>query len=200
MDRLQENQRLEYLDIIRRESEKLENMINEFPDFTRLQDGKYPLTFSSTFLDEILLELSEVYGKQASQQGIKLELAMPESTPPIAADPNAIRRVFANLLDNALKFSKEGGTIRVESEALDDHVQVRVQDDGMGIYPDDLPYIFDVYHRGGGSKDSVGHGVGLAAVKAIVEGHGGKVTVESEQGKGTVFKVILPVCTRQDRK
>jgi len=140
----------------------------------------------------MLLELFDVYRSLAADRGIELILRDEETLPIIEADAERLRQVFTNLLDNALKYSTEGGRVTVEMQETDEDVRVRVTDQGPGIDPDDLPYIFDPYHRGKDSGRKGGYGVGLAAVKAIVEGHGGKVLVESEMGKGSAFTVVLP--------
>jgi len=115
-----------------------------------------------------------------------------EELPVIEADADRLRRVFTNLLDNALKFSKGRGTVTISTHETDKDVVIKVRDQGIGISTGDLPYIFDPFHRGQVGEETEGFGVGLAAVKTIVEGHGGQVLVESELGKGSVFTVVLP--------
>jgi signal transduction histidine kinase len=95
-------------------------------------------------------------------------------------------------LDNALKFSREGGKIIIATYETDHDVIVKFIDQGAGINPMDLPYIFDPFHRGQARRKTEGFGLGLATVKAIVEGHGGRVLAESELGKGSIFSVVLP--------
>jgi signal transduction histidine kinase len=112
--------------------------------------------------------------------------------PVIQADPNRLRRVFNNLLDNAFKFSNRGGTIILSPEENDREVMVTIIDEGQGIDPEDLPFIFDIFHRGKEAGKKKGAGIGLASVKAIVEGHGGKILVHSEPGKGSAFTVVIP--------
>ena len=112
--------------------------------------------------------------------------------PIIEADANRLRRVFTNLLDNALKFSKSEGAIILSTDQTEKDIVVKVKDGGIGIDPKDLPFIFDTFNRGKGAEKREGFGLGLATVKAIVEAHGGRILVKSELGKGSVFKVILP--------
>jgi len=150
------------------------------------------LNLSATSLDKELMELSDAYQLKASQSGLRLELKNEEELPVIICDSNKMLRVFSNLLDNAIKFSKDKGTITLSTHATPDEVIVEVKDEGIGIEPDELPYVFDSFHRGRGVEQKEGFGLGLASVKAIVEGHGGRISVESEPGKGSVFSVILP--------
>jgi len=190
---INEDKKDQYLSIIKKETRKLEFLIDDFLDFSRLQTGKLSLNFSAASLDKELLELFEAYQSRAMQSGtIRLEMDNPESLPVIDADVNRLRRVFTNLLDNAFKFCRENGTISIRTRESDETVQVEIADEGIGIDAEDLPYIFDPFHRGKYAGKYEGYGVGLAAVKTIVEGHGGKVLVKSERGKGSVFTVALP--------
>jgi signal transduction histidine kinase len=138
------------------------------------------------------MEILDSYRLSASESGIKLELQNEESLPVIEADVNKLHRVFTNLLDNALKFSKEKGTITVATDESATEVIVRVEDEGIGIPPDELPYVFDAFHRGADTGRKEGLGLGLAGVKTIIEAHGGYVRVDSKEGEGSVFTVVLP--------
>jgi len=180
------------LGIIKNESGKLESLISEFLEFSRLQTGTLKFNFSATSLDKELMELSDSYLLRASESGLSLELKNEEELPVIMADTSQLRRVFTNLLDNAIKFSKGKGTITISTHETAEEVVIKVKDEGMGIEQDELPYIFDSFRRGRDAEKKEGFGLGLAAVKAIVEGHGGRVVVKSEPGKGSVFTVALP--------
>ncbi|MBN1843608.1 MAG: PAS domain-containing sensor histidine kinase [Deltaproteobacteria bacterium] len=186
-----------YLEIIRNEENKLESLVHDFLEFSHLQSGMLKLDFSATSLDEILLELFEAYQPASLQHGLRLELKNEEPLPIIEADCDRVRRVFTNLLDNAFKFSKQKGTITITTEATDQDIMVRVIDEGTGIDPRDIPYIFDSFHRGHKGKRQ-GYGLGLAVVKTIVEGHGGRILVKSELDKGSVFSVVLPKDRQRD--
>jgi signal transduction histidine kinase len=123
---------------------------------------------------------------------MKLELRSDEPLPIVVADADRLHRAFSNLLDNAIKYSKEGGTILIATEENDQEVIVRIIDQGMGIDPSDLPYVFDPFHRGKDAQEKGGFGIGLSTAKAIAEGHGGRVLVKSELAVGTEFTVVLP--------
>lgn len=189
---IDEEKRKNYLEIIRKEASRLELLVSGFLELSRLQADKLNLTLSATSLDKELMELFEAYEPEASKYGIKLELQNTEPLPIIDADTISMNRVFTNLLENALKFSKEKGTITVATQETDQDVIVKIKDQGVGIDPADLPYIFDPFHRGQGAGKKEGYGMGLAAVKAIVEAHGGRILVESKPGKGSIFTVVLP--------
>jgi len=189
---LSEEKKIKYLDIMKNETGKLSFLVNDFLEFSRLQTGRLKLEFSATSLDKELMELFDAYQVKAKQAGINLELENEEELPIIEADANRLRRVFTNLLDNALKFSKSKRTITISTHQTEKDIVVKVSDEGEGIDFKDIPYIFDSFNRGRGAEKKEGFGLGLATVKAIVEAHGGRVLVKSELGKGSVFKVILP--------
>jgi len=189
-----------YLGIIKDESGKLESLVNDFLEFSRLQTGKLKLNFSATSLDKELMEILDSYRLKASQSGIELVLQNEEGLPIIEADTRQLRRVFTNLLDNAIKFSKGEGIITISTNETAEKVIVKVKDEGIGIKYDQLPYIFDSFHQGHTGRKTEGFGLGLAAVKTIVEGHGGRVFVASELGKGSVFTLVLPKIQKADDK
>ena len=189
---LDEEKKIKYLDIMKNETGKLSFLVNDFLEFSRLQTGRLKLEFSATSLDKELMELFDAYQVKAKQAGINLKLENEEEFPIIEADANRLRRVFTNLLDNALKFSKSAGTVTISTDQTEKDIVVKVKDEGIGIDPKDLPYIFESFNRGKGTEKKEGFGLGLATVKAIVEAHGGRVLVKSELSKGSVFKVILP--------
>ncbi len=187
-----------YLEIIRDESGKLEMLISDFLEFARLQTGKLKLNLSATSLDKELMELCEAYQPKVSSAGLTLKLENENALPPINGDPRQLRRVFTNLLDNAVKFSQKGGNVIVSTMTDASEIRISVKDQGMGISDDELPRIFDAFHRGKVGTKAEGFGLGLAAVKAIVEAHGGRVLVESEMGKGSTFTVVLPISSPQN--
>jgi two-component system phosphate regulon sensor histidine kinase PhoR len=182
----------EYLGIIKNESGKLELLIDDFLEFSRLQTGKLKLNLTATSLDKELMDILDSYRLRASESGIKLKLQNEVVLPVIEGDAHKLRRVFTNLVDNALKFSKEKGTITVTTEETATEVIVKVEDQGIGIPSNELPYIFDAFHRGSGTEGERGFGLGLAGVKTIIEAHGGHVRVDSEEGRGSIFTVALP--------
>lgn len=181
-----------FIDLIAREAGKLELLVKDFLEVSRLQTGRLNLTFDATFLDKELFELFNSYEPKAADHGITLRMENKGALPVIEADANRLRRVFGNLLDNALKFSPKGTTVTITVEESGEEVMVKVADEGQGIDAKELPYIFDIFHRVPDAARKEGYGVGLAIVKAIVEGHGGRVMVTSEVGKGSIFTVLLP--------
>ncbi|MCB2226894.1 MAG: PAS domain S-box protein [Desulfarculaceae bacterium] len=182
----------QYLEVIRRQAEQLEKIINDFLDFARLETGRLKLNFSAVDLEKEVTELMEDFSPRYAQKGLELVLTSGEKLPVIEADPVHLRRALGNLLDNALKYSDQGGTVSIEFQDEGPKVTLRVRDQGAGIPPADLPYIFDMFYRSESQGKKAGHGLGLAGVEAIARGHGGRVLVTSEPGKGSVFSVELP--------
>jgi PAS domain S-box-containing protein len=187
-----------YLEIIRGESGKLDKLISDFLEFARLQTGRLRLNFSVISLDKELMELYEAYQPKISSAGLTLTLENENALPPIKADGTQLRRVFTNLIDNAVKFSQRGAPIVVSTMYDEKEIRISVRDQGAGIDSEELPRIFDAFHRGRVKTKIQGFGLGLAAVKTIVEAHGGTVLVESEMGKGSIFTVVLPRSSSHD--
>jgi len=195
-----EETRGKYLKIIRKEAGKLGLLIDGFLEYSRLQTGRLNFNFTPISLDKELLELYETYQTKSSQKGIQFELRNTEALPVIEADAKYLPRVFSNLLDNALKYSREKGLITITIQEAGQNIMVKIADRGRGIDSKDLPYIFDPFYQGYGEKKRKGYGLGLAVVKAIVDGHGGKIFVESELGKGSVFTVALPKVRKSEER
>jgi signal transduction histidine kinase len=129
----------------------------------------------------------------AETRGLNLETELPEDLPLLAGDPIRLRQMIGNLIENAIKYTPQGGCVRVDAYADQDQVILRVHDTGRGISPADQPYLFDKFYRAGNvSGDTTGTGLGLSIVKSIVDQHHGRVWVESAIGKGSCFTVVLP--------
>jgi signal transduction histidine kinase/DNA-binding response OmpR family regulator len=127
-----------------------------------------------------------------------LEVITGDDLPTVLGNPVRLRQVFINLVDNAIKYTPEGGEIEVSIHEEGEHAVVRISDDGIGIPLDDQPHIFDKFYRASGvSSEYEGTGLGLSIVKSIVEMHGGRIWVESRPGEGTTFTVMLPAFAKQ---
>jgi len=147
-----------------------------------------------SLIGEVLAE-----GAPARQAAaVTVESHVPESLPPVSGDPAALRRALRNLLDNALKYRGESSWIGIRAGVQEGRrgreVWVSVEDQGLGIAPQDLPHVFDPFYRGGDALERQihGSGLGLSLVRRIAESHGGRVAVESRRGGGSVFTLSLP--------
>lgn len=131
---------------------------------------------------------------RTAEKNITIELNLPEDLPKIEGDRDKLKQVIINLLSNAHKYNRPNGSIFMSARAVGEDVEVAVEDTGIGIAADDIPQLFEKFYRVPGSdKISTGTGLGLSISKRIVETHGGRISVKSKLGAGTVFTVQLPI-------
>ncbi|MEW6447904.1 MAG: two-component system histidine kinase PnpS [Bacillota bacterium] len=184
----------EFLEIIESETKRLEKLIEDLLSLSRLEDRRTAFIRQQVNIGDVVARLLPVFQKRAQAQNIKLLVEVPPDLPTILADPELIGQVFANLIDNALKFTPEG-EIRIKATASPGRIRVDVEDTGIGIPEESLPRVFERFYRvdKARSRASGGTGLGLSIVKHIVEAHGGRVSAESELGKGSRFSFYLPV-------
>jgi signal transduction histidine kinase len=178
------------LAIIHRGGDRVLSLVNEVLDLSRARAGLLPLDRQRFDLDGAVARAVEELRPQAVQSGIVLRLQRSVGTVSILGDEGRIVQVVINLVANALRFTPAGGSVSARVTATDAEALLEVEDTGIGIRSDLLPVVFERFrqaHEGHG-----GTGLGLALVRAIVEAHGGRVTVESQEGKGSRFTVILP--------
>lgn len=177
--------------IISSEAKRLTEMVMDLLDFTRMQDGRMTLTVEMTDIRSEYEDTVYMYGSRLSQDGIQLlYLDNDEDVPEIPCDPQRLRQVFLNILDNAAKHGGEGKRIETEMRYIDDHVVVTIRDFGPGIPEDELPLVKKKFYKG--STSARGTGIGLAVCDEIVEMHGGTLTLENAEGGGTLVTVRLP--------
>jgi two-component system heavy metal sensor histidine kinase CusS len=175
------------------EIDRLKRLIEQILTLARAEAGQIPLTFAPLDAGELAESLVEQLEPVAQARGIALTCEH-EPGAAVRADGEWLRRLLINLLDNALKFTHEGGRVRVRVAPVGDVVTIAVHDTGVGIAPADRPHVFERFFRADPSRSSStdGAGLGLSLVQWIVERHGGSVGVESEVGVGTTFTVSLP--------
>jgi len=146
-----------------------------------------------------LSQVMEAWSYRAADKGFRFEVDAPPDLPPVNADSNYLNEVIENLADNAVKFSPQGGVVRISAWATEGEVVVAVADEGIGIDPEDLPRLFERFYQVDGSTTRMygGMGIGLALCQAIVDAHGGRIWAESAgKGQGSTFFIALPVCER----
>ena len=177
--------------IISSEAKRLTEMVMDLLDFTRMQDGRMTLAVEQTDIRGEYEDTVFMYGSRLAQDGIKLVYKdNDEDIPEIPCDPQRLRQVFLNILDNAAKHGGAGKRIETEMRYEDDHVVVRIRDFGPGIPEDEIPLVKKKFYKG--SSSVRGTGIGLAVCDEIVEMHGGTLTLENAQGGGTLVTVRLP--------
>jgi signal transduction histidine kinase len=175
------------------ESERVVAMLDILMDISEAETGTLRLQTERTNLADVLRDAVELYADLAEDRGLTLHLEAPQEVC-VNGDRNRLRQVAANLLDNAVKYTPRGGRIELLARREGTEALLVVRDTGPGIAPVDRPRIFDRLYRADRSRSERGLGLGLSLVKAIVEAHRGRVTVESAPGKGSTFTVHLPAC------
>ncbi|MBU1170474.1 MAG: HAMP domain-containing histidine kinase [Proteobacteria bacterium] len=173
------------------ESERILQMLNTLMDISEAETGVMALNKQENRLKELIFPIYDLYQVVAESRDIKLSLDIPD-TLVLIADPHRISQAIANLLDNAVKFSPEKGSVHIDAINRNDKVIIRIQDQGLGIADHDIEHIWDRLYRGDQSRSQKGLGLGLSLVKAIVQAHGGDITVSSQPGKGSLFTISLP--------
>jgi len=177
------------------EIDRLVQMVEELLELSRIESGEVPFGQQPVEMGNVLVEAVKRLRPQAERQGLNLTLDVSPELPPVVGDAERLERVVVNLLQNAIKFSPAGGSIRVSAAIAGGEVTVKVSDTGAGIAPEDLPRVFERFYKADRSRGSVGTGLGLAVVKHTVEAHGGSVSAESEPGRGSTFSFSIPAAS-----
>jgi len=204
----------ESVETMDRSGRKILALIGDFLTVSKLDAGLMAPNMGPVWMDRLAVDVVSGFYPAAAGTSKRIELMVDDGLPLLYGDKAQIERVLTNLIDNALKFTCPGGciTVSVSQTACEEvayrlgrepachapHIEVKVEDDGMGIAPDDLPHIFDRYRRGRTSAGISGAGLGLAIVKSVTDAHSGEVVVESAEGKGACFRVWLPVSRPHD--
>ena len=178
-------------EVIINESERLSKLVEELLDFSRIQSGSMTLRLEKT---DVLAELDEaifVFKERSKRDGIELTYNVPEIPAPMMADPNRIKQVFVNILDNAFKYSKQGGLVNVDATVKDGTLIINFADNGCGIAEEDLPNIKKKFYKA--NLQVRGSGIGLAVVDEIIKLHNGVFEINSKLGIGTTVTVVFPV-------
>ena len=183
------------LENLQHNAETLTDMTNEIQDLLLLEESKLKLTYSRVELTEYLHRQNKMFSSMADLTGIDLscESAI-EGELPVHLDLKHFEKIFYNLISNAFRYTEKGGSIAVSLASKDETAIIKISDTGKGIDPKDLPYIFDRFYQSplNEYRSKEGFGIGLAVVKELIELHGGTISVISEPGSGTEFKIRLP--------
>ena len=172
-------------------------MVRNILDIEKLQSGG-SLTSKKSLCDlgQLLTQIVEILQNEASEKNVKISCEVHAEPLQLYADRHQLERILLNLLANGLKYTPQGGAVHVSADQAGDQVVLHCSDTGYGIPQEELPYIFDRFRRVSQHQDkATGTGLGLAITKALVEEHGGEITVVSQVGKGSTFTVRLPIGT-----
>jgi two-component system phosphate regulon sensor histidine kinase PhoR len=183
----------DFLDRADNEVDRLVQMVEELLELSRIESGNVPFNITPTDVELLLQEVAGRLQPQAERKHLTLSLDTGAGLADVPLDASRIEHAVVNLVQNAIKFTPEGGSIVVHGSVVAGELVVAVTDTGIGIAPADLPRIFERFYKADQSRSSLGSGLGLALVKHTVEGHGGQVRVESVQGQGSRFSFTIPV-------
>jgi two-component system, OmpR family, phosphate regulon sensor histidine kinase PhoR len=185
------------LQVMERHSKRLGLLVDDLLTLAELESANSNLQLSEVNLSELLDKVVHDWERKLAEKQLKMRVDVTATVPIILADETRLEEVLHNLLDNAVKYSREKGEIRLHAEQDDgDEIVLSVSDNGVGIGKNDLPRIFERFYRAdkARSPESIrGTGLGLSIVKHIAQRHGGRVEAESELGKGTTIRVLLPL-------
>lgn len=179
--------------VIRSEAARLSEMVRDILETSRIEDGELALERAEVDLAAVCREAA--HEVESEQEGRPVQIDVPDGLPRPLADPDKLRQVVRNLLENACKYSPQGGEVRVGLSHSDGLVEVAVRDHGVGIPADELDRVFEMFHRvrNRETRRVVGTGLGLYIAKRIVEAHGGCIWAESTPNVGSVFRFTLPL-------
>lgn len=170
---------------------QMQRLQEDLLDVTRIEAGRLTIKVAPHEPSELMRESLEHFASLALEKNIRLEGDAARDLPPVAVDRQRLLQVMSNLIGNAIKFCDPGGEVRLGADHSDEGIWFSVSDDGTGIHEEDLPHIFDRFWQARNAQRA-GAGLGLAIAKGIVEAHGGRIWVESTEGKGSVFSFSLP--------
>ena len=194
-ENLTKEERKECYEIITKESERLSHLINNVLDFSRIDMGKKEFDFKKGNLSQVVRDTLESYRYHLEKKGFAIQTEIATDLPEMIFDGEAMASVLINLLSNAMKFSPKIKEVIVKLFKEEGNAVLQVTDKGIGISPKEISKVFKRFYRSKNEivSDTRGSGLGLTLVKHITEAHGGKIKVDSEPGKGSIFSIILPV-------
>jgi two-component system phosphate regulon sensor histidine kinase PhoR len=183
----------EFLRIIDKHATRMSRLIDDLLILSRLESQQISVECAPLDMGELIGLSVATFSKQARDKGIELSSEVSEDLPKALGDRDRLEQVLVNLLDNAIKYTPAGGSVKVSAYMEEGSIRIDLQDTGIGIPPKDMPRIFERFYRvdKARSRELGGTGLGLAIVKHIMQGHGGRVWVESELGNGSCFSFTL---------
>jgi signal transduction histidine kinase len=186
---------LETFEIIRDETARLENLIEDLRTLSRADAGELPMEVHPFDPVKLMENVRLAHNQRATQKSITLELQTAPGLPLVSMDSSRMMQVLNNLVENAIRYTPEGGSIILSAQLVDKMLEIRVQDSGAGISKDELDRVFERFYRSDPSRqrEQGGSGLGLAIARSIVEKHNGRIWAESQPGQGTTIVIRLPL-------
>ena len=194
-----EEKKSEYYAIIRHESLRLNNIIDNILDFSKIEAGRKTYDFADGDMAEVIEKVLSSYRYQIINSGFDVQTNIAPDLPPVLMDHDAMAQAISNLLDNAIKYSREVKKLSITTERRGSDLSVEIADQGIGIPRAEQAKVFEKFYRVGNGlvHDVKGSGLGLSLVKHIIEAHKGTISVESDLGKGTRFTILLPLAHKR---
>ena len=190
-----EDKKIEYYQVIRHESRRLNKMIDNILDFSKIEAGRKTYNFAYTDLSEVIANVLSSYRYQIDNSGFDIQTYTQPDLQPVLIDRDAMAQAISNLLDNAIKYSRDVKQLSITTKTRGTELSIEIADRGIGIPRAEQAKVFEKFYRVGNGlvHDVKGSGLGLSLVKHIVEAHRGTITVESDIGKGSRFTILLPL-------
>jgi two-component system phosphate regulon sensor histidine kinase PhoR len=182
----------DFLNKVNNEVDSLTQMVNELIELSRIETGKASLNLAPVDLNSLVQEVAVRLMPQAERKQIALITRLAIDLPTVQGDRDRLQQVIVNILHNAVKFTPAEGIITLETLSDTSAVTVKISDSGIGISKEDLPHIFERFFKADRSRSDSGSGLGLAIARHIIQAHGGKIRVESQESKGSTFSFSLP--------
>jgi len=185
---------LENFEIVREEADRLEKLVDDLRILSLADAGELSVNLQPVPPQKLVEELASIYQSRLQEKRISFQLVIDQNLPLISIDPGRMTQVFTNIIDNAVRFTPENGTITLSAHHVDGQVEITVQDSGWGVPEGDLERIFDRLYRVDTARqhEDNGSGLGLTIAKSIVEMHGGHITAISPPGQGLTIRILLP--------
>jgi signal transduction histidine kinase len=194
-----QTRRQQYYEMIVTETQRLRRLVENVLDFARLEDGRRQYRFEAVEPAEWLREVAEDFRAEVAGAGFVVEAEIPAELPAIVADRETLTTAVHNLLDNAVKYSGDSNVVRVKAGTDSGGLTISVRDEGVGIREEDQGRIFEKFYRGGGeiAREVKGVGLGLNLVQHIVAAHGGSISFDSKEGRGSTFTIRLKLASNR---
>jgi len=190
---IEEGDRDKYLEIVLGETKRMNMLISDLLSLAKIESGKFPIEYSEFDINELLRRCLLMFEHRIEEKQLNVSIRLSDERHAVWADEDRISQVITNLVDNAVKFTPNGGKLSVWTDLIGNKVHIHIADTGVGIPSEDQPFIFERFFKvdKSHSKTTPGTGIGLSIVKRIIAQHGEKIYFQSEEGKGTTFTFTL---------
>lgn len=184
------------IDVVLSEADRLSGLVEDLLDFSRMQSGRITVNATPIDVSQLLLTVADMYTELAVKQGIELSYNPPVQNSIVMGDPDRLKQVFINIIDNAVKYTEKGGLVLVVQTREEGCVQIQVKDTGVGIPAADIDHVKEKFFKS--NKTVRGSGIGLAVADEIIKQHQGLLFIESTEGVGTTATIVLPLYEPQE--